>query len=198
MSKEFTHHFQLDVDDFDTSLLGTDVPERGTPAFREAVSRFFQDQFAGLSGQARITVGDEIIEVEWSPKRDDGDLLDDAIALLGKRKYSQAIALMTLLLTARPNDVLVLYNMGMALSDSGRLDDAIRLLKQGCELAPDFSDIQVALGVALQRKGKTQDAMSTFRRVVSRSRTIFTPVGIWGRVFWPEGMQKRPSPTSRR
>jgi tetratricopeptide (TPR) repeat protein len=74
-----------------------------------------------------------------------------------------------LLLSDRPADVSILYNLGMALSDVGRLDDAEFHLRRALDIAPDFTNARVALGVALQRHGQTKEAIDELRQAVNRS-----------------------------
>ena len=56
----------------------------------------------------------------------------------------------------------------MALSDAGRLDEAERHLNRALEIEPGFSNARVALGVALQRRGKTAEAISTLEYAVAQ------------------------------
>ena len=67
----------------------------------------------------------------------------------------------------RPNDVNLLYNLGMALSDTGQLDDAVNHLRRAVMLAVDFTNARVALGVALQRQGKNAEAIVALTEAVT-------------------------------
>lgn len=60
----------------------------------------------------------------------------------------------------------ILYNLGMALSDLGRLSEAVEHLSRACALAPALTNARVALGVALQRQRRTEEAVEVLREAV--------------------------------
>lgn len=62
----------------------------------------------------------------------------------------------------------LLYNLGMALSDTGQLDDAVNHLSRAVTLADDFTNARIALGVALQRQGKNSEAIAVLNEAVNR------------------------------
>jgi len=70
----------------------------------------------------------------------------------------------------KPNDVNLLYNLGMALSDTGQLDDAVNHLRRAVTLADDFTNARIALGVALQRQGKNTEAIAVLNEAVNTDR----------------------------
>ena len=74
--------------------------------------------------------------------------------------------LMELLLSDSPDDTNILYNLGMALSDLGKLDEAIRYLRHLVDLAPDHVNGRVALGVALMRVDDDEGARVELERAV--------------------------------
>lgn len=71
--------------------------------------------------------------------------------------------MLAILRQRRPNDIGVLYNLGMALSDVGRLEEAERLLRHAVEIAPADANVMAVLGVALLRRGQDSDAASVLR-----------------------------------
>jgi tetratricopeptide (TPR) repeat protein len=56
--------------------------------------------------------------------------------------------------------LVVLYNLGMALSDLGHLPRAVSILRQLATLEPTNGNARVALGVALARSGQTDEAVA--------------------------------------
>ena len=169
MSEPKVLEFTLAAGDFDQSLLPPNARAQGTTAFREAVKRYLQDEFTHLGGWCQVDVDDRLIRVSWTPNRQAPDELDQIIAKLERGERSGAIMLLQLLLSDRPADVSILYNLGMGLSDVGRLDDAEIHLRRALDIAPDFTNARVALGVALQRHGRTNEAISELRKAAERS-----------------------------
>jgi Flp pilus assembly protein TadD len=58
--------------------------------------------------------------------------------------------------------------LGLALSDAGRVERAEQCLRRAAELNPKDANIPVALGVALGRLGRCDEAVDVLRTAVSR------------------------------
>ena len=160
--------FTLAIDDFDISLLPPEAQQRGTPAFREAVKKYLSTEFNRMGGWNSVEVDNHLIEVSWTPDRQPADPLAQVVEKLNRAEYPGAITLLRLFLSDRPNDVNLLYNLGMALSDTSQLDDAVNHLRRAVTLADDFTNARIALGVALQRQGKNADAIVALTEAVRR------------------------------
>lgn len=160
--------FTLATDDFDISLLPPAAQQRGTPAFRDAVKAYLSGEFKRFGGWSAIEVDAHVIEVNWTPDREPADPLAQVVEKLTRGDYPGAITLLRLFLSDRPNDVTLLFNLGMALSDTGQLDDAVNHLRRAATLAVDFTNARVALGVALQRQGKNTEAIAVLNEAVAR------------------------------
>jgi Flp pilus assembly protein TadD len=160
--------FTLAVDDFDLSLLPPEAQQRGTAAFREAVKNYLRSEFNRLGGWSSVEIDNHLIEVSWTPDRKPPDPLAQIVEKLNHGEYAGAITLLRLFLSDRPNDANLLYNLGMALSDTGQLEDAVRHLRRTISLAADFVNARIALGVALQRQGKNAEAISALTEAVAR------------------------------
>lgn len=157
--------FTLAVEDFIPFLL-PNAPKAGTDQFKNAVIRFYAEQFAPLGGSTIVTVDDNNIHVEWLPDEVAKDPFGYALDLLRHGELEEAIPLLQAFIAADPDDVDTLYNLGMALSDLGRLDEAKKYLSRLVELNQQHSNGWVALGVAQQRSGQTQDALKSLREAV--------------------------------
>ena len=70
---------------------------------------------------------------------------------------------------ANPNDVRVLYVLGVALEARNAFDEALPVLEQASRLAPDNASVQYQYGGALDRTGRTADAEKTFRRIIEKN-----------------------------
>ncbi len=87
--------------------------------------------------------------------------------MLEHGEYREAIFVLELLLSGEPDDPTLLYNLGMAYSDTGALDRAVALLRRLMAAAPDHVNGRVALGVALTRQRKYEEARSELARAVA-------------------------------
>ena len=151
---------------FDLHLLPREAQTFGSPAFREAVSVFLQRAFQGFGGRVAIFVNTERIAVTWTPDPSPRKPLDVVIEKLRHGQQAEGIQLLELLLSRQPDDVNVLYNLGMALSDAGKLEKAEQRLRRAVELAPGFTNALIALGVALSRQQKDEEAANVLKSAV--------------------------------
>ena len=62
-------------------------------------------------------------------------------------------------------------NLGVALKDLGKLDEAVACCRRALELKPDYAEAENNLGNALAEQGKQVEALACYRRAVQRSRT---------------------------
>lgn len=70
--------------------------------------------------------------------------LDEVFKLLQKGELDQARPLLEEMLKRDPNNIDVLYNLGMCYTELGLPDEAVNILKKCVELKPDFSNAHVA------------------------------------------------------
>ncbi len=159
--------FTVAVRDFDRNLLPPDARRVGSERFEQEVITYYQRQFAAVGGTVTLDMDDESIRVMWRPGDASEDPFEYALSLLRRGELEQAIPLMESLLTANPEDPAVLYNLGMAYSDTGQIEDAIELLSQAVELDPENANAFVALGVAHQRNSEPSEALAALRSAVS-------------------------------
>jgi len=106
------------------------------------------------------------IAVSWSPNEAALDPLEYAVELLRDKQHVLAVSILQGLLAENPDDAGALFNLGMAESDLGKLDDATTHLKALLELDPSHAHGWVALGVAHQRAGATDKAIEALREGV--------------------------------
>ena len=153
---------------FDVNLLPEAARTPGTAAFREAVSAFLQAEFRDFGGHAEIRVDDQAIKVSWDADSKDANPLPPIIQKLHQGRHAEGIQLLEMLLTHRPQDAVILYNLGVALSDVGRLERAEQCLRRAATIQPSDTNIAVALGVALGRMGRQEEAIAVLRAAVQR------------------------------
>lgn len=171
-------HLKLIVlaNQFDVSLLPLGARQPGTAAFCESVTAFLQREFERFGGSASIRVENDTIEVDWTTGRQPAEALAQIVDELKRGKYAGAITLLRLFSSALPNDANILYNLGTALSDTGKLHEAIEQLRRAVTIAPDFTNARVALGIALGRQGENEDALRVLDDAVARD-----PQNAWAR-----------------
>jgi len=158
-------NFTIDARDFDLNALDEGTRNIGTDRFAEAVAAYFARQFEPTGGRVTVSVGEEIA-VSWVPDGISPSPLERAVSFLREGHRHEAISLLGLLLLARPDDDLVLYNLGMAESDQGEFDAAIRHLTRATEIDPQNANAFVGLAVAQQRGDDTQAALKSLERAI--------------------------------
>src|SRR5215211_1907639 len=159
--------FTVALKDFDLELLPPDARRIGSERFEQAVITYYQRQFAAVGGTVNIDMDEERIRIVWTPDVASEHPFEYALSLLRHGELRQAIPLMETLLTAEPEDPSILYNLGMAYSDTGRIAEAISLLSQAVKIDPENANAFVALGVAHQRNGEPSEALEALRRAVA-------------------------------
>jgi Flp pilus assembly protein TadD len=169
--------FTIGVERFNRELLPPNAQSPGTAEFRNAVTEFLAREFKNFGGHATFMVDDRNVSVSWNPDRAGANPLEAITAKLQRGQRAEAIQLLELLLSHKPSDVNVLYNLGMALSDFGKLPNAEAHLRRALELAPSFTNARIALAVALARQGKDAESIDALETAVSGQ-----PNNIWAQL----------------
>jgi tetratricopeptide (TPR) repeat protein len=161
------YRFNISLHTFDASLLPSDSPAKGSKDYATAVHNFLQEQFAGFQGNARIVVSEDSILVEWTPPPSVQDPIEAAVMRLESGETVPAIVMLELLRQRHPNDVRLLYNLGMAYSNLGRLEEARATLSEAVRLNPRHANSRVALGVTYAKEGRNQEAVELLEEAVA-------------------------------
>ena len=157
----------IPLEQFDLRLLPASARTVGTEAFRDAVVAFFQSELKRYADRIQVLVDQKFIRVSWVPKGASFDPVEQGIDRLKEGDYVRGIQILRLIAKVRPNDPVINYNLGMALSDQGELNDAIDHLTRAVEAEPEGANVAVALGVALYRSGRLPEARTVLERAVS-------------------------------
>jgi tetratricopeptide (TPR) repeat protein len=176
MSGSETQKFTLRPQEFDLALLPPEARTVGSADFRDAVRSWFEAAFQNFSGRANIAVTDCQISVSWTPDPSSKPLLQQIVDLLQHGRRTEGMQLLEMLHARDPDHVDVLYNLGIVLSDVGRLDEAECHLRRCVQLAPRFAHALIALGIALTRQRKNEAATEVLRRAVD-----LEPENLWAR-----------------
>lgn len=158
--------FVIDVRDFDATLLPESVRTPGTDDFQNAVLQWFQQKAGQIGGSALVGVDDEKIIVQWFPDGEAPDPLEKAVHSLKEGNLEEGVSILETLAVLDPRNFDVRFNLGMALSDMGRLGEACKHLEQAVKLSPAFSHAWVGLGVAQQRMGDSGKAKGTLLKAL--------------------------------
>jgi predicted O-linked N-acetylglucosamine transferase (SPINDLY family) len=95
----------------------------------------------------------------------------DALHLLGLVAHQtghQDIAVELIAKAIQRNAANPLYhlNLGSALNEQSRLDDAVAAYREAIRLKPDFAEAHCNLGVSLRNQGKLTQAVAAYRRAI--------------------------------
>lgn len=156
-------HFQIEEKRFDLSLLPAKARKLRTHTFRQAVTAYYQKAYAPLGGAVEVEFRDGTISVTWRATETEQNPMEGILGLLQAGRYADARPMLESLLTFQPDDLRVLYNLGMVYSDEGRLDEARQLLQRATQVAPNHANAFVALGVAAMRAEAKEEAESALR-----------------------------------
>jgi len=88
---------------------------------------------------------------------------DKAIQLLKQGNLQEGRKILERLYVQHPEDISILYNLGMCYSELGMLDKSIEILEKCIEIEPLHVEANTALGVSYSRKGMNEKAESRFR-----------------------------------
>lgn len=161
--------FKLPLSRFDLNLLPANARQTGTEAFKLAVIEHFAAQYASKGQQALVSVDDDEIQVVTLPN--DSDPLDFVMTMLQSGRIKEAVPYLEAMAKTDPNNVQVLYNLGIAYSELGQYDEAIIRLKKAVQLDPLHAHAWTGIGVAYQRMGKRELALEPMQRAVDADPT---------------------------
>ena len=162
---------KIKVADIDRELL---PPQARTPgsalgnaAFHSELSGVVRKHMRPLGGTIEALAWTPAeLTVTWQPPAEGPTPLGPLVQELQAGQLREAAFVMELLLSADGENTDLLYNLGMAYSDLGRLDRAVALLRKLVTLDPAHINGRVALGVALTRQARFAEAEMELRRAV--------------------------------
>ncbi|MBU6174512.1 MAG: tetratricopeptide repeat protein, partial [Planctomycetes bacterium] len=177
MKKPFDwRQITIPKDDFNLELIGG--KKNDTSATDIAISDYLVGMLQALKLKSRVVVGPEFIEIEWFPDESSADPFESAITLLRKGKYDEGVFLLRAVIESNPDDIDALYNLGMALSDMGQTEQAIEYLSRATNLAPEFTNAHIALGVAYVERTDSRKHKSLLRKPTNRNPIIHSRLAI--------------------
>ena len=161
------HEVQLALSEFDRSQLPESQRTFQGNDFRRAVQEYLSAEFIGGKGAAEVVVTQDRIIIRWTASSEAKTLSERGIDYLKEGNYEKGTATLRMALQRNPADFDALFNLAMALSDQGALDEAVILLKQCLLTHPSHAHCWVALGVAQARMGKDKSAVESLSKAVT-------------------------------
>ena len=161
------HEVQLALSEFDRSQLPESQRALEGDDFRRAIQDHISAEFIGENGAAEVVVTQDRIIIRWIASSEAKTLSERGIDYLKEGNYEKGIATLRMALQRNPADPDALFNLAMALSDQGALDEAVILLKQYLLTHPSHAHGWVALGVAQARMGEDKSAVESLSKAVT-------------------------------
>ncbi len=158
-------HFSIPFAQFDAGQLPPGSRQLGTPAFADAVVRYFARKYAASGQAAIVEIQGDQIDVTAYPATFK-DPLQLALALLNQGELKEAVPILQSLSRSRPHDSEVLYNLGIAQSELGDYANSVIALKQLMTIDPSHANALVGLGVAYQRLSQPAEAKEYLQRAI--------------------------------
>jgi hypothetical protein len=92
---------------------------------------------------------------------------DVALLYLELSEPMRAAAHFQTVVELQPRSAPALFNLGTALMDAGRLDDAVKCLRQSLDINPDYVLARINLGNVLASLGALEEAVEQYRRALA-------------------------------
>jgi tetratricopeptide (TPR) repeat protein len=162
--KQKSSFFSLPLGRFDLSQLPQSCRTVGSDEFKQAVLEHFAKQYAQQGQQAVVFVDDEKISV--LVVLEGQDPFDFVLTMLESGQIREAIPFLEVMTKERPDNVGILYNLGVAYSEVEEFDEAIIRLKRVVRLVPSHAHAWTAIAVAYQRMGLHDQALEPARKAV--------------------------------
>ena len=146
----------------DVSGLPPHARQPGTPEFKRAVSDMLTGDLLAFGLDGTIKVTDDNITITWADTGRTEGTVDRAVTLLRSGDYARGIRLLQILEKLEPENPHLHFNLGAALSDKGKYDEARVHLHTAIQLEPAHIDARTTLGLTYARQGRAEEAVTVF------------------------------------
>lgn len=159
-NKQAPEIFQHRIDDLDL----TGLPSRDSEGFEQALISRYALEYAQRGWNALVTLDDNYVRVIGIPE---GSVEPKAyvIGLLQHGFLDDALPILEAM-SGMLNDADIEYNLGICLSELGRIDECLSPLLRCIELDAAYANAYIGLGVAYGRLGKPEEAEAALRSAV--------------------------------
>ncbi|MDE2421845.1 MAG: tetratricopeptide repeat protein [Gammaproteobacteria bacterium] len=103
-------------------------------------------------------------------------------------QIEQALITLVELNQLKPNDSVVLSNIGLSLTSLHRYEEAISYLQQAVNLQPNYAIAHVNLGLALSKHGEDEQAKACYLHAIRIDPQFMQPKHNLGRLLMDEGL----------
>lgn len=166
MEKSYTVHFAPDA--LDLSLLPEGAREPGTDAFAAAVSDLIGGDLSTFGLDGSVTVAANQISVTWQDVGAKMDGVKKAVALLREGDYQRGVRMLKILEPSNAGDPNLHFNLGAALSDLQRFEEARGHLNKALAIDSDHTDARTTLGLTYAREQRLDEAIPVFEEASKR------------------------------
>ncbi len=166
MGKSYTVHFAPDA--LDLSLLPEGAREPGTDAFAAAVSDLIGGDLSTFGLDGSVTVTAKQISITWQDVGAQMDGVKNAVALLREGDYQRGVRMLKILEPSNADDPNLHFNLGAALSDLQRYDEAREHLNKALAIDSDHTDARTTLGLTYAREQRLDEAIPVFEEASKR------------------------------
>lgn len=149
---------------FDVGVLPADCREQGTQAFKNAVTAHYVDMYGSPGNDVTVLIGDERLIILKLPAGQNP--LGVCVDLCKQGRFLEAIPLMEALDKENANHAQLLYNLGLAYSETGQFPEAVIRLKRAVAANPSHAQAWTAIAVAYQQMKQPQKALEAAQRAV--------------------------------
>jgi tetratricopeptide (TPR) repeat protein len=109
--------------------------------------------------------------------------LETALTLLKSGRLREGMEMLEDLMRNEPDNVNVLYNLGMCYSETGSVDKSIETLEKCVRLAPEHSNALTALAFSYSRKGEHDNALAKVKAALEIDPDNFYALKNQGAIF---------------
>ncbi|WP_019528305.1 tetratricopeptide repeat-containing sulfotransferase family protein [Dasania marina] len=115
---------------------------------------------------------------------------ENALQLLGNQQYAEAEQLLRKHLQLNRDDHIALTLLGHSLIRQQRIEGAIAVFKQVCELKPQLADAHGNLGLALQQLQHFDEAITALKKAVALDDNYHEAWNTLGNILMHQGQQQ--------
>lgn len=160
MTRQAPEIYQKSIAEIDLAGL----PPRGTENFDQALITRYALDYAARGWNAVVTVDDEFLRVVAVPERG----IDPKAYVLGLLNHGFLEDALPILeaLSGMIDDADIEYNLGICLSELGRISESVAPLEKCIAIDPQYVSGLVGLGVAYVRLGRLDEASVALRKAI--------------------------------
>ena len=162
MTRQAPEIYQKPFDDIDL----TGLPPRGTERFDQALITRYALEYAARGWAAIVTVDDKFVRVVAVPEHG----IEPKTYVIGLLKHGFLEDALPILeaLSGMVDDADIEYNLGVCLSELGRIQESVAPLEKCIALDPNYVSGLVGLGVAYVRLDRLAEAEAVLRNAIQQ------------------------------